>query len=231
MVWKARVKGHKASEVREVTCYEAPLESFDEALDQLKSAVLKMCELPESWRESITIKWMGITYTKQGTRQAQIGFSKHWAKTHNDNSLKTPEFFIEDGTGSEDFKKEAPDSVVTLVLNMVHEAERYVNNERQQLLLEDVMRSTEPVEPEDGDQVSMDLGSDWSQVDVPMHEGTNIPNFREMEAQHAYWLIDQYEDRAELKQDIEYNFGEKLDARRSLEACQTAAKEVIRSFV
>lgn len=228
--YKVEQKGHMANEEKEITSHEAPLDSFDEAMEHLADAAMEMMELPPSWLGYMDVKWMELTYSKSGTRQAQIGFSKYYIRVEASKTEKTPKFYIEDGQGEEEHKREAPDKVVELVINMIYEAEKYINGERKQQLLP-LPEGGEPVEPADGDQMDMEMPVDWEGVNIPFVDGTDIPDWKAMERPHALWWIDRYKEKTNLKVDIEYWTQGKIDARKDLESCKSQARELLEKEV
>lgn len=208
-----------------VTAHEQPMPSFDIALDMLENVILEIMEIGESWRVGIEIKWLSISYTQKGTRQATIGFSKYYERTKSAKMEKTPEFAIEDGESEEKIQRECSEGSSALVLDMIMQAELYANGERMQTTLP---IQEDPTEALEGDDQDMQMDS-WELVAVPRIPDTDFPDWRKMEQDHIYWLISQYDDKEELKQDLGMTFDVvgKIDLRMNLESVKAAARNVV----
>ena len=221
-------QGQLASENRKITCHEAPLLDFDLCMKALAGVAINLMGLPESWRVDMTVKSLTIRYTKSGTRKVVISWSQFFHRTSSTETEKTPEFFIEDGAEGEDFRRECDESDVETIMNFLHEAQRYINGERQQQLLPLPDPEEDPIEPSDGDL--LDFSEDetpWHKRDIPFHPDTDIPDLGGMEVGHAKWYITMMEDKADLKQVIQFNFATKLDGRQSLDQMKEAACELL----
>ena len=113
----------------------------------------------------------------------------------------------------------------------------YENDKRQQELgfddedSGDGEATSEGEDPTNFEQVEE---ADWSMVRVPVHEDTDIPNFKGMEKDHRDWLINnryhnsesaEYTgfDFADLREDVKYNYGEKLHHKLTLENAKLKA--------
>jgi len=227
-------KGAMHNEDKAIKCPEAPMESFTEAMNQLATAAIEMMELPESWRPSIEMKQLQIKYSKRGTREVQITFMKSYLRTSDAKKEKTTYFYIEDGALGEEIVREAPENVVIVIEEMIHEAVLYIGGNREQTLLPIGGEPEDPVEPEDGDELDfnaqVEVVTDWNEYPVEYHPDTKIPAFMDMEKAHSYWLIGQYDDKAELKQDIEFNFDGKLDTRGSMSTVIKKARAFIEAL-
>ena len=76
--------------------------------------------------------------------------------------------------------------------------------------------------------------ADWSGVAIPIHEDTSIPNFKGMEKDHRDWVINNRYQKSEseeftgfdftdLREDVQYNYGEKLHHKLTLENAKLKA--------
>ena len=88
-----------------------------------------------------------------------------------------------------------------------------------------------PPDPTDFEEI---MERDWSDAQVPFHDDTMIPNFKAMEKEHRDWFINNHYqdpdaenskgfDIEDLRQDVKYNYGEKLHHRLSLEKAKLKA--------
>lgn len=152
--FKIETQGHKALEEREVTAHEAPLASFDEALEGLRTVARSIVELKDS--KLITVYRMDISYTKHGTKSAQLYFVRVLQATEAKHPLKTPVFQFEDPAEGEQGKRQCTKAEAKAIELMLTEAERYINGERQQMLLP-IDAATGESAPEDGDKQDPDL--------------------------------------------------------------------------
>ena len=217
--------GIQTTEEVVVTAHEQPLPEFDLAMDHLDQVALEVMEIWPSWMPGIEIKWLSISYTKKGTRQATIGFSKWYEITKSSKMEKTPLFAFEDGEQGEKIKRECSQNSAALVLDMIHQAELYANGERLQQTLPIQERQEEPIK---GDAMDMQM-EHWETVAVPTIDVTDFPDWKKMEQDHIYWLIDQYDDKEALKQDVNFSFPVMgaIDIRQNLASCKSAARNLI----
>lgn len=135
IVFKVERPGQIEEETATITAHEAPLESFNEAMNNLRTVVREMLELPEKWVETVLIKTLSISRTKAGTRSVSIAFSRT-GKTGRTFAAPTPLFRI-DSPENEDERidPELSKKSIELVVIMINEAMRYVAGERAQALL------------------------------------------------------------------------------------------------
>lgn len=129
------VKTETGVETRDHTAHEAPLKKFDDALADLAAVAAKMLELPADYADGISVHTLSLTYTKQGTRSAQILFTKGLDATSTQHPLKTPFFQIEDGKKDEGTKRQCPPGAAKAVENMIDRAVEYAKGKRQQMQL------------------------------------------------------------------------------------------------
>lgn len=127
---------HTSMEERTVVAHETPLKSFDEALQELTSVACSILELGVSYQKGIEVRALGISYTKHGTRSAQIFFRKYLDKTETWHPLATPVFQIDEPKSQETSKRQCSAPHAKLVADMIREANKYAAGKRQQTLLD-----------------------------------------------------------------------------------------------
>lgn len=129
------VKTETGFEERDHTAHEAPLKKFDDALKALGPVAAKVLELPATYADGITVQTLTLSYTKNGTRSAQIFFTKALDATSTQHPMKTPTFQVDDGGKDEDTRRQCTPSHAKAVQEMIDRAEDYANGKRQQMLL------------------------------------------------------------------------------------------------
>lgn len=151
--FRHEVQGHKAVEERDHTCHEAPLKSFDDALQSLSDVVVNILELGQGYRKGITVVSVSFSYTKKGTRSAAITFSKELDATNGAHRLTTPLFQFDDAAEGEDSgqRRQCTKKHAELIDVLIVETEKYANGERQQRLLPLDDGKSEGAEPKGGD--------------------------------------------------------------------------------
>ena len=152
---KHEVQGYQAVEERDIKAHEAPLKSFDDALQALAPVVVKLLEYPPSSSSTIVIKSISVSHTTKGTRSVGISFRKKLNATGNYHPMSTPMVQFDDAAEGEGNRKEVHASHAALIDLSIAEAIRYSEGERQQALLplDDV---GSPVSPADGDELRYD---------------------------------------------------------------------------
>jgi hypothetical protein len=116
----------------EVTAYEAPLKSFDKALQALADVVVKVLEMDRAWRQGLKIRSVTISHAKHGTRSVAITFLKDLDATGLPHRMTTPSFRIDD---SDEGRAHVAKPHAAMVVKVFEEARKYVQGERQQLTL------------------------------------------------------------------------------------------------
>lgn len=151
IVFKVERPGQIEEETATITAHEAPLESFNEAMNNLRTVIREMLELPEKWVDTVMVKTLSISRTKAGTRSVSIAFART-GKTGRTFTAPTPLFRI-DSPENEDEKidPELSKKSIELVVIMINEAMRYVEGERAQALLPFEKSETEGGEDESED--------------------------------------------------------------------------------
>lgn len=118
----------------EIKCPDAPKESFDVALQNLKPHALVLCELPtgEIGRIAVT----GMEIQRKGDHQvigASLFVTRTLEKSSTNLSFPTPLKYVDKVTDGADkgdvFSKEAAKAVKAFI----KEAEKYVEGERMQI--------------------------------------------------------------------------------------------------
>ena len=68
VIFTIEVEGHKSTEEREIKAHEAPLASFDEAMQKLVPVACKVMEFPPDYKQGMIVKSVTVSHTKNGTR-------------------------------------------------------------------------------------------------------------------------------------------------------------------
>lgn len=117
----------------EIKCPDAPKESFDVAIQNLKTHALELCELPQGEIGRIAVTGMEIQ--RKGDHQvigASLLLTRSLKKSSTKLSFSTPLKYVDKVTDGPDkgdvFSKEAAKAVKT----MIKEAEKYVEGKRLQ---------------------------------------------------------------------------------------------------
>lgn len=133
---KSKIVKATSFETQEITAHEAPLPSFDEALQALGTVAAKILSVPPDYREGITVIKVGISYTEHGIRSATISFVKNLDATASLHPMKTPAFQIDDGKTPDQGRRQCTPKHAEMVADFIKEAQRYASGERSQQLLD-----------------------------------------------------------------------------------------------
>lgn len=111
--------------------FQAPLDSFFEAMNDLAQDIVTICELPDPKKdlyERIQISEIDFDYKSQGDLP---GFSIHFKITTSNGLVDgtTPYRLLE--TREEEIKKTAKNETIARVYELMEEANKYLNGERQ----------------------------------------------------------------------------------------------------
>lgn len=128
-------KEHVSTEERVVTAHEAPLKSFDTALQALADVVANILEAGQEWKKGVKIIALSLSYTKTGVRSAAITFAKTLEATGEAHQMATPLFQIDDGATPSEGRRQCSKKHAEAVAVMIREAEKYAEGERQQTML------------------------------------------------------------------------------------------------
>jgi len=145
------VQGHQAVELRKITAHEAPLKSFDTALQKLADVAVNILELGQGYKKGITIISLGVYYTGKGTRSAVIVFKKEIDATGKPHRLDTPQFRFDDAAEGEEGRRECTKAHAEMIETVIEETQKYADGERQQRLLPLDDKKSEAAEPAQGD--------------------------------------------------------------------------------
>lgn len=161
--FRHEVQGHKAVEERDHTCHEAPLKSFDDALQSLSDAVVNVLELGQGYKKGMKISAVTFSYTKKGTRSAAVTFSKDLDATNGAHRLTTPVFQFDDAAEGEDSgqRRQCTKKHAQLLEVVIEETEKYANGDRQQRLLP-LDDADSKAEPQGGDSLPFSTPPDGS---------------------------------------------------------------------
>jgi len=134
-----------------MVCGEKALPEFYEAMKNLSSFVLDMCELPKGDSSKIRVKGVSFSYGGDNdTMGATITASKLLTHSNTDLNLNTPhkieEFYSENG----DENQLMPDGCAYALEELIKQAERFLDGEREQLDIfsEDAEKEEVPEEKE-----------------------------------------------------------------------------------
>lgn len=133
--YEIEVKTETGVEIQKFEAHDAPLQKFDDALQALAAVSAKVLEVPAEWASGITVQTLDLSYTKAGTRSAQVFFTKALDATTCQHPLKTPTFQIEDGGKGEDSRRQCSPKHSEFVLDMIKQAVAYAGGKRQQMQL------------------------------------------------------------------------------------------------
>lgn len=141
-------KGLQAEENAEITCKEAPLASFDKALQDLGPTACRVLGLPKDYADGMVIRSLSFSYTKKGTASAVISFDKSLSSPETVHRMATPMFRFEKAADGEEGRMECTPGDADKMFRAMKEAESYIAGKRQQMLLplEDPNKPAEPAE-------------------------------------------------------------------------------------
>lgn len=133
---KAKTQLVTSTRELEETAHEAPLPAFDDALQALSGVAANILGCPKEWTKGITVVALGLTYTEQGIRSAQVSFVKEMKAIEDGlHPMKTPFFQIDDGKTPAQGRRQCAKGHAEQVIEFIKEAQRYANGERSQQLL------------------------------------------------------------------------------------------------
>lgn len=145
------VKEATGTEERDITAHEAPMKSFDKALQALTDVVANILETGEEWKKGIVIKTVAFSYTKKGTRSAAIFFTRDLDATETAHRMSTPFFQIDDAAEGEEGRRQCAKEHAKAIAKVISEAEKYADGERDQRMLPLDDGKSENAEPAQGD--------------------------------------------------------------------------------
>jgi hypothetical protein len=145
-------KGHQAEESVDVTCREAPMASFDKALQELAPTAARILELPKDWSDTLVVLSVSFSFTKSGTGSAVITFDKSLSNPEVEHRMSTPSFRFEKPASGEDGRMECTPGDAEKIERVIKETEKYIAGQRQQLILP-MEDPKQPTEPAGGDEL------------------------------------------------------------------------------
>lgn len=116
-----------SSRKTDFTCYDPPLESFDEAFAALGPAALDLIGAAESWRERATVSGVSITHEEDRTGAVITLLVDLGGATKGPLVVNTPYIVDDDDNGPE-----MPGPMREAVTAIQREAEKYVRGNRAQ---------------------------------------------------------------------------------------------------
>lgn len=147
-------------EKQDITAHEAPLPSFDKALQALTDVAANILEVGQDYKKGMAIVSVSISHTKAGTRSVSIAFVKKIDATGTDHRLDTPVFQVDDaGKGEEGGqRRQCSKKHAELVADFLDEAVKYANGKRAQQMLPLDDGKGDGDEPKGGDLLDMKSG-------------------------------------------------------------------------
>jgi hypothetical protein len=135
--YRQEVQRTGTAEEQDVTTHEAPLPSFDAALQALAPVACVVLGMGPKYAEGVIVRSLSIGYTKAGTRSATISFTKKLDTPEVTHPLKTPAFRFDDSAEGESNggRREVANKQAELIELMIEQAEKYIAGERQQQIL------------------------------------------------------------------------------------------------
>lgn len=150
--YRQEVQRTGTAEEQTVTTHEAPLPSFDEALQKLGPIACVVLGIGPKYAEGVTVRSLSISYTKAGTRSASISFVKTLDIPQVSHPLKTPLFRFDDSAeGENGGRREVTPKQSEHIEAMIEQAEMYIAGKRQQQILP----LDAGAEPEEGELVDL----------------------------------------------------------------------------
>ncbi len=143
-----------AVEQHDITTHEAPLKSFDSAMQAMTDAVCNILEVGQEYKNAMVITSMSISHTKHGTRSVAISFKKAITATLTNHSMVTPMFQIDDVLDGEEGRMQCTKLHAEQIAKFIEEAIRYAEGDRAQQMLPLDDGESEQAEPNDGDVLS-----------------------------------------------------------------------------
>jgi hypothetical protein len=150
------VKTQTGVETHNIVAHEAPLKTFDKALQALAAVAVKQLELPADYTKGIVVKSMSLSYTKHGTRSASIEFIKDLDATDGSHIITTPVFQFDDAKGEGEHRRQCAPKHAALIEDMVDETIKYAKGKRQQMQLP-LESDQEKSDRESGEKPGADL--------------------------------------------------------------------------
>lgn len=137
---------------RAITSFEAPMASFEDALDALTPVACNILGLGEDYAEGAKTRVVTISYSKRGTRSCQLQIKKEISATNSNHCISTPKFQFDDAQDGEQGQMECSKKQKEVIEAFIAEAIKYIGDkdnppQRQQRLLPLV--EAEPAEGEE----------------------------------------------------------------------------------
>lgn len=125
----------QSSEEIDLTAHDAPLESFDKALQALAPVAAKALGYAPDGADGMEVVSLAISYTEAGIRTATVGVVKKCLGGEALHPLKTPAFQIDDGKTADQGRRQCAPNHAERVAEAIKEAQRYLLGERGQGVL------------------------------------------------------------------------------------------------
>lgn len=128
-----KTKEVQSSEEIDLTAHDAPLESFDKALQALGVVAAKQLDCDGDWAGKIEVVSLSVSYNERNVRTAVINFTKPLLQGTAIHPMKTPAFQIEDDKQGE--RRQCTENHGDRIIAVLKEAQRYVLGARGQGVL------------------------------------------------------------------------------------------------
>lgn len=115
--------------------HEEPLAEFTAAISELTPIALTACEIPDTWKEGVSVTGFQVKHTKQGSRSVILHVEKLLENFATPWKFKTPQVHIDPAQDGEDYEMEIKPNLAAKVAEAIHRAEKYRDGERSQQLL------------------------------------------------------------------------------------------------
>jgi hypothetical protein len=122
---------HKLEEIKAFSA-EPPLSSFSDAMQAFCPFVIGLLEIPENWREALTITTLNLSEDKNGNRGLIVTAVKPVANAYDRPLVLNTPLVREGGDDPSEEACVLVDEVLELIALAESEAERYLNGEREQ---------------------------------------------------------------------------------------------------
>lgn len=152
--YKVQRKGQTAEETATITAHEAPLASFDKALQDLAVTACRALQLPSDYAEGMQVLSVTFSYTQKGTASCVISFEKTLDKHEVPHRMATPSFRFEKPAQGEDGRMQCTPGEAEKIETLVKEADKYIDGKRQQMILP-LEQPGKKAEPADGPELPL----------------------------------------------------------------------------
>lgn len=120
-----------------ITAKEMPLDSLTKAWSKLPQVFCEIMEVDKSYVEGLVITKLSISRTKHGTRSVILSGTKQLeCRSEFLHPMSTPCVQIDKSADGESGPVQLEKKLCDIVTRVIHECERYMGGERQQVMLD-----------------------------------------------------------------------------------------------